>query len=220
MTTATAFAGRTQSLDSTRVGTDLRVAFQGELGAYGDEAITRHWQGEATAVPSATFHQVIADVAHGFADLGIIPVWNTIVGDVEAGLAAIETGLRSPFLLHVLGDTRIPVRHQLLGAEGSSLAGIRSVESHPVALAQCAMFLDSHPRITPVPSYDTAGAARQLALAGSRTSAAIASSMAAKLYGLSVLQADIQDVADNVTRFLIVARTSSRSIDGNGMRRW
>lgn len=184
-----------------------RVSFQGELGAYGDEAIIQQWHGQATAVPSASFEHVITDVATGFTDFGIVPVWNSIVGEIKAGVAAIQIGKQTPFTIRVIGDIHVLVKHQLLGLQGSVSDDIRSVASHPVALAQCTSFLRNHPLIETIPSYDTAGAARQLATSGSPTASAIAGRHAAKRYGLSILQKDVQDVPDNVTQFLVVTRT-------------
>jgi len=189
-----------------------RVAFQGELGAYGDEAIIQQWHGQATAVPSASFEHVVTDVATGFADLGIVPVWNSIVGTIEAGVTAIQIGKHGLSQTEILGDIRVTVEHQLLGLQGSILDDIRIVASHPVALAQCMSFLRNHPRMEVVPSYDTAGAARQLASSGLPTAAAIAGRHAAKRYGLSILHADVQDTPDNITQFLVVARTSDQPL--------
>lgn len=190
-----------------------RVAFQGELGAYGDEAIIQQWHGQATATPSASFEQVIADVATGFADFGIVPVWNSIVGAIEAGVTAIRISKRARSTPQILGDIHLLVRHQLLGLRDTVLADVRSVASHPVALAQCTRFLRNHPWIEVVPSCDTAGAARQLATSGPPTATAIASCSAANRYDLAILQADIQDIPDNITQFLIIARTPDPALD-------
>ncbi len=213
MTVESLLRDRRTASDPISTVTAPRVAFQGELGAYGDEAIIQQWDGRATATPSASFEQVVTDVATGFADLGIVPVWNSIVGEIEAGIAAIRITKRARSTTQILGDIHLIVRHQLLGLRGSVLADIRSVASHPVALAQCTGFLRNHPWIEAVPSYDTAGAARQLATSGPPSAAAIAGCGAAKRYDLSILQTDVQDVADNVTQFLIIARTSGQALE-------
>jgi prephenate dehydratase len=194
---------------SAGAGSRVRVAFQGELGAFSDEAIARRWNGSATPVPSISFEHVVAGVADGSADYGILPVWNTIVGDIEPGCAAVDAGRNGPHRLIVIGEAHVDVRHQLLGLPGSMLHDITAVSSHPVALAQCRQFLAAHPQIVATPGYDTAGCARELASRESRTSAAIASHLAAQRYGLIVLQADIQDVPINVTHFLVLGRPRS-----------
>ncbi len=194
----------------------IRVAFQGELGAYGDEAIAQHWRGAATSIPSPSFQSVITEVEHGRADFGILPVWNTIVGDIAPGRIAVQLGCSSTLGLVIVGDAHVIVRHQLLALPGSTLDTLDTVSSHPVALAQCGRFLAAHPHIIANPVYDTAGAARDLAMSRAHTSAAIAGPAAAKLYGLVALRADIQDVSENITRFLIVTAPGNQysSLDG------
>lgn len=197
----------TRNSSATEPGVDgIHVAFQGELGAYGDEAIAQCWQGDAVATPSASFEHVVADVAWGIVDFGIVPVWNSVVGDIAPGCAAVRLARTAPYGLVVRGDIHVVVRHQLLGLPGSRLVDIDTVASHPVALAQCGRFLAAHPAITPRPGYDTAGAARDLVMHGTRNVAAIAGRTAGERYGLIVLAGDIQDVPDNVTHFLILAR--------------
>lgn len=202
-----------------------RVAFQGELGAYGDQAIQQRWHGAAISLPAVSFEQVIAEVVHGAADYGIIPVWNTIVGDVAAGYAAVRLGISAAHGLTVLGTAQVRVQHQLLALPGTLLEDIRVVASHPVALAQCGRFLRSQPQMLPEPAYDTAGAARDLARSGAIDSAAIAGRAAADRYGLSILREDIQDVPDNVTRFAILGRRDSAAsttpgVGKDGVSRW
>lgn len=202
-----------------------RVAFQGELGAYGDQAIQQRWHGGATSVPAISFEQVITDVCHYAVDYGVIPVWNTIVGEVAAGNAAVQIGISDSHGLRVLGAADVVVQHQLLALPATSLQNIRIVASHPIALAQCVRFLRSQPQMLPEPVYDTAGAARDLARCGATDAAAIAGRAAADRYGLSILHEDIQDVPNNVTRFLILGRVESGPSDSprtaqDGVSRW
>jgi len=189
----------------------IHVAFQGELGAYGDQAIAQRWHGGAIPAPSASFEHVVADVAWEIADFGILPVWNSVVGEIAAGCAAVRLAKSSPYGLIVIGDTHVVVRHHLLALPGSRIDDIQSVTSHPVALAQCGKFLAAHREIKPIRGYDTAGAARDLVMSGTRNAAAIAGRIAAERYGLVILAADIQDVPDNVTHFLILARPGRKS---------
>jgi prephenate dehydratase len=193
----------------------IHVAFQGELGAYGDQAIAQCWHGSAVPAPSASFEHVVADVAWSIADFGILPVWNSVVGEIAAGCAAVRLARSTPYGLVVIGDAHVVVRHHLLALPGSRMDDIRSVTSHPVALAQCGRFLAAHPKIAPTPGYDTAGAARDLArdlvTRETRDAAAIAGRIAAERYRLVILEADIQDVPDNVTHFLILAHPAHDS---------
>ena len=185
--------------------TAVRVAFQGELGAYGDHVIVERWRGSATGVPSRTFEDVIASVASGIAVYGVIPIWNSSIGDIVPGRAAVQLGCGDQYNLAIIGDARVAVRHHLLGLPGSSLDEIDTVSSHPAALAQCGRFLHDHPGLVVTPVYDTAGAARDLASFGKPGSSAIAGARAASLYGLAVLKPEIQDDPDNFTHFVILA---------------
>lgn len=182
----------------------LRVAFQGELGAYGDEAIARRWGGDAAPVPALTFDDVVQAVLAGDVDRGVLPIWNSVVGDVHDSRRALAHGAAHG--LETADEIDVAVRHQLLAVPGTALEEVCLVASHPVALAQCRRFLSAHPLIMAQPVYDTAGAARDLARTRAHGHAAIASRAAGERYGLAVLASDIQDVAHNVTRFAVIAR--------------
>jgi prephenate dehydratase len=185
-----------------------RVAFQGERGAYGDLAIAQLW-GEEAALPVASwsFEDVVTAVLRGKCDYGILPVENTVVGRIGMVCDLLE-GLHG---LAVMGETVVAVRHALLAPPGATLEGLRSVTSHPVALAQCQRFLERHPQLLQYDSYDTAGAARDVAARARTDEGAIAGIPAARRYHLHVLAEDIQDVPGNETRFVAVARTAGRS---------
>lgn len=182
------------------------VAFQGERGAYGDLAITAMWgaggaDGEILRERCWTFEGVIAAVARGGADAGVLPVHNVIVGAIPGVEALIEGGG-----VQRVGDVTVPIRHALLGIPGSTRDRIRVVMSHPVALAQCRTFLDRHPQFVRRERYDTAGAAREVAAHGSLGEGAIADVGCAERYGLEVLARDIGDRRDNATRFAVIVR--------------
>jgi prephenate dehydratase len=187
-----------------------RVAFQGERGAYGDTAIETIWGTDALPLAAWSFDDVIAAVLAGKCDYGVLPVENTVVGRIAVvcdALAATEAGeVFTGEALAVIHEVTVPVRHALLGPVGATLSSITSVTSHPVALAQCGLFLRRHPRMVPHDSYDTAGAARDVAARGHRHEAAIAGIPAARRYHLTVLAEDIQDISDNQTRFVVVER--------------
>ena len=174
------------------------VAYQGEPGAFGEEAVIG-WFGEAvTPVPVPTFSAVCAAVESGATDAGVLPLENSLAGTVGDALDALANGS-----LRVIGEVLLPIRHQLLTLPGVAVDAVTRVSSHWQALAQCERFLAGR-GWSVVPAADTAGAARELAASGDRTSAAIASRSAAERYGLEVVAADIQDSDHNMTRFAVL----------------
>lgn len=184
----------------------MRVAFQGDRGAYAESAIAEIWRHPVEQIPVPTFTGAVRAVDEGEADACVIPVENSIVGRVEAGWQALAAypGMRT------VGEVLVPVRHCLLAPKGATLEGLRTASSHPVALAQCGRFFDSHPWIKPSKSFDTAGAAREVAECGDPSHGAIANRAAAERYGLAVLEEGIQDRRDNHTRFVAVVAQRSR----------
>ena len=180
-----------------------RVAFQGEHGAYSDEAIVLHWGGAARAVPARECADVAAAVERGAVDYGLLPIENTLAGSVVATYDALAAAPHAT----VVGEVVLPIHHCVLALPGASLASLATVESHPIALAQCRRFLAAHEHVEARAAYDTAGAARAVAERGDARCAAIASRAAAARFGLRVLAADVEDRADNQTRFLVIARS-------------
>jgi prephenate dehydratase/chorismate mutase len=173
--------------------------FQGEHGAWSEMALER-WDPNLIPVACRSFEEVFDGVAEGAFDRGIVPVENTLGGSVvEVSDLLIGTSLS------IVGEVRAPVRQCLLALPGTALAGIRSVRSHPQALAQCRGFLAAH-GIAPEPYYDTAGAARWLMFEGARGVGVIASPLAAALYGLDVVAESVADHESNETRFVVLAR--------------
>lgn len=181
----------------------LRVAYQGAPGAFSESAIAVFWEGDVQAVPMTGFADVAAALAEGIVDAAVVPVENTRMGLITDCTRALQKrpGLRA------LWETDISVRHQLLAPPGASFDGIRRVESHPAALAQCRDWLSRHPRLEVIPVTDTAAAARDVSECGDTSRAAIASAPAGVRYGLSVLARDLQDDPHNRTRFWALART-------------
>ena len=180
------------------------VAYQGEPGAFSELAIVALWGDGATPLSCARFADVVAAVEDGRAELGLLPTENSIAGPVRESVAAIEASS-----LTVVRATELPIHLSLLALPGATLESLRSVESHPVALRQCAEFVKAHPHLTAREAQDTAGAAREVAMAGDRTRGAIASSRAGVLNGLVTLAEGLEDRADNVTQFAIIARDAS-----------
>jgi len=187
-------------------GPTMRVAFQGDRGAYAESAISEIWRHPVEQMPVPTFTGALRAVEEGDADACVIPVENSIVGRVEAGWQALAAyqGMR------IVGEAFVPVRHCLLAPKGATLQGLVTASSHPVALAQCGRFFESHPWIKPSKSFDTGGAARDIAERNDPCHGAIASSAAAELYGLVVLEEGVQDRRDNHTRFVAVVPQRSR----------
>jgi prephenate dehydratase len=186
----------------------LRVAFQGEPGAFGEEAIYLLWKGAAEPVPKATFEDVMHAAETRDVDFGILPIESTLVGglDVAYDLLSLHDGLK------VVAEVIVPVHLCLLAVPGATIKSLRTLASHPVMLGQCSHFLSRHKHITPQPSWDTAGAAREVRDAGDRTRAAAGTRRAAERFELAVLMEHIEDRPDSQMRFLAVAREPA-SID-------
>ena len=176
-----------------------KIAFQGELGAYGHEACVTA-RPDYDPLPCATFEAAIEAVRTGAADLGMIAVENSTYGrvaDVHSLLP--ESGL------HIVDETFVRVHINLLGKPDAALSDIKVARGHPVILPQCGVFLREH-GITGRTSSDNARAAREVASGDDSGVAALASELAADIYGLKVLARHIEDHARNTTRFLIMAR--------------
>jgi chorismate mutase/prephenate dehydratase len=141
-------------------------------------------------------------VESGDVEAGMLPIENTLAGSVVGSYDAL-TACES---LHVTAETVVEIHHCVLAPHGATLESLDSVESHPVALAQCTRWLRAHPSITARAAYDTAGAARDVAARGDARAAAIASRGAAARYDLEILASNVEDRSDNQTRFLMIAR--------------
>lgn len=182
------------------------VAIQGEAGSFSHTAALDTHGPNLHLVPCATFEELFHAVESGTATRGIVPIENTLAGSVHENY-----DLLSAHQLHVVGETQVWIHHCLIARPGTELPAVRRVASHPVALAQCRRFFATHPNLVAVPSYDTAGSVRNLIRGGGReggdnADAAIASALAADLYGGEVLAEGLEDHAENYTRFLVIAR--------------
>ena len=182
----------------TETGT-LRVAYTGEPGAFAEEAVLRFFPGPDT-VTRGSFREVFEAVRDGTADAGVVPVESSLLGTIRENLDLLWT-----FDLPIAGEVSVPVRLALLGLPGERLETVERVYSIAAALAQADEFLRSRPW-TIQTTYNTAGAAKQVAERGERGSAAVASARVAPIYGLEVLADDIQSGADNRTRFAVITR--------------
>ncbi len=177
-----------------------RIAFQGEAGANSDTAC-RNMYPQMEPLPCPTFEDALNAIESGKADLGMIPIENTIAGRV-----ADIHHLLPLSKLHIVGEYFLPIHFQLMALPGAKLADIKSVHSHIHALGQCRKIIRKH-RWKPVVSGDTAGAARIVSESSDRTMAALAPRLAASLYGLDILAEDVEDAENNVTRFVVLSRS-------------
>ena len=186
-----------------------RIAFQGELGAYGHQACVEA-RPDFDPLPCPSFDEAIAAVRDGAADLGMIAVENSTYGRVaDVHHLLPQSGL------HIVDEAFVRVHINLLGKPGAQLSDIREAFGHTVILPQCATFLKKNgirPRVSP----DNARAARDVSEGDDKSAGALASELAAQIYGLDVLAAHIEDHSRNTTRFLVMARDIDLSRRGEG----
>ncbi len=178
----------------------MRVAFQGERGAYSEEA-TRILFGEIEVQPCPALRDVFTAVAGGGSDAGVVPMENSQAGSINETYDLLLSND-----LPIVSELNLRIRHCLLALPGQALPDLRTVYSHPQAIAQCEEFLLRH-GLTGVPEQDTAGSARWIADQQIAGAGAIASHDAAHIYGLQILAEGIETNAHNITKFLAIART-------------
>jgi len=179
--------------------TSKRIAFQGEPGAYSEEALFL-LAPDAQSQPYREFRDVAQAVLERRAELGLLPIENSLVGSIATNFDLIAESA-----LAIVGEVVSAVHHCLLGVPGAQRAALRRVLSHPVALAQCERFLRELSGVEVVAFYDTAGAAAEVARRKDTSLGAVAGVLAARRYGLEVLAERIEDEPHNQTRFLLVA---------------
>ncbi|HZB88457.1 MAG TPA: prephenate dehydratase [Terracidiphilus sp.] len=185
----------------------MKIAIQGEPGSFSYEAAQK-FDADATIVSIALSADVFAALSGGTVDAAAIPIENSLAGSV---LEHFDLLLAQD--VRVERETLLRIRHNLIAVAGAKIEEIERVLSHPVALAQCRRFLAAHPGMEPFAYYDTAGSVKQLMETRDRHAGAIASVEAARYYGASILEADIEDNAENFTRFFLVRRTPDAVAD-------
>jgi prephenate dehydratase len=178
----------------------LAIGFQGEHGAYSEEAIYKHFGRDVKTVPTLSIHEVFNLTEAGAVDLGVVPVENSVEGSINETYDMLLSSN-----LVVIGEVVLRVVHCLIALRTARLSGIKVVYSHPQALAQCRNFVTSL-GVEPIVTYDTAGSVKMIKEKGLREAAAIAGERAARIYGLKVLKKGVEDYSTNSTRFLIVSR--------------
>ena len=176
----------------------LKIAYQGVAGAYSNIAAMNVYPNQEY-IACETFEIAMNMVQDGNADFAMIPVENSNAGRVsDVHFLLPKTGL------YIVGEYFLRIEHQLLGVKGAKLEDIKTVSSHPQALAQCSEFVKNH-HITPIARIDTAKSCDDVAKAQDKTMAAIASKLAGQIYGLDILASNIENASNNTTRFLIMS---------------
>jgi prephenate dehydratase len=179
---------------------NARIAYQGERGAFSEEAALKLLGVEVALVPCATFDATFAAIRDARADYALAPMENSLAGSVHRSFdLLVESGL------HIVGEVIIPIVHNLIAQPGARLEELASVASHPVALAQCERFFTANPALKRIAAEDTAGSVREIMRANDKSRAAIASKRAAELYGAAILREHLEDDRENYTRFFLLA---------------
>jgi prephenate dehydratase len=177
----------------------IRIAFQGEPGAFSEAAAVQLLGEEIVTVPRPTFDATFRAIPEGAADALLVPVENSLAGSV---VRVYDLLLESA--LTISAETILPIEMNLIACPGAALTDIRSISSHPMALAQCERFFGQHPQIQRIPTEDTAGSVREAIARGDKTHAAIAGKRAATRYHGQIIAEKIQDNAENFTRFVLL----------------
>ena len=197
-------------VELSHLASEARVAFQGERGAFSEEAAVELLGERCKPVPRPTFEDLFMAISDGNADYILAPLENSLMGSVNRCYdLLLESSLR------ILAEIIWPISHCLIACPGASLETIETVESHPVALAQCERFFATHPHLKRTATDDTAASVRRVVESGDTTKAAIAGRRAATIYGGSVLREHVEDHSENYTRFALLGPTADESEKGN-----
>jgi prephenate dehydratase len=191
-----------------------RVAFQGEKGAFSQQAVRQLLGDAAEVVPFQRFDEVFRSLAEKKVDAAAIPIENTLHGSVHENYDHLLH-----FGLPIVGETSVRIVHNLIAPPGVPFRKIKRVFSHPVALNQCLDFFAANPQVERIPFYDTAGSVKMVMEEGLTDAAGIASAIAAEIYGARILKRSIEDDRENFTRFFLLrnadpARKFRASEDG------
>jgi len=204
-----------QNVENNRT---IKVAFQGESGAFSEDAARQLLGSNAQTVPCRTFEEMFDSVTSGTADAAVAPIENSLAGSVHKNY-----DLLMAHDLTIIGETNVRIVLNLIARPGVALEDIRRVFSHPVALAQCEKFLRPHRNIEVAPAYDTAGSVKMVIESGSKQDAAIAGATAASVYGAEIVAKGIEDNDQNFTRFLLLTladnAASIETISGKTQRK-
>lgn len=181
----------------------IKTAFQGIRGAFSEEAAHALVGTAVQPIATETFEALFELVVKGRAKYGVLPIENSLVGSVQDNnTSLLESGLQ------IVRETQLRIVHCLIGQPGTTIKKTTQVFSHPVALAQCRKFFQANRHLEPVTYFDTAGAVEMVASSSKQNIAAIASPLAAKIYGMKLLRKSVEDRKFNYTRFLMVGKKS------------
>jgi|TARA_B100001971_G_scaffold179314_1_gene174723 prephenate dehydratase len=178
----------------------MKIAYQGEKGAYSEAAIYKHYRKDVETIGFETFEDVFEAVKNGKVDYGFLPFENTISGSIAENYDLL---LKED--VFVTAEVFLKISHSLLSHKGNKLDNIKKVYSHPYALRQCHEFLKKH-KIKPIPEYDTAGSAKMVRERNKTEEAAIASELCAEIYDLEVLKKDIGTNNNAITKFFVFVK--------------
>jgi len=181
----------------------LKIAFQGELGAYSESAVYSFFGQSVDVKPCKSFGEVFESVKNGDVDYGVVPIENSIEGSVNR-----TYDLFLEYDLKVCGEIIIRISHCLIAHKGTSIDSIKTVYSHPQALAQCRKFLEQH-KLKAISTFDTAGSVKMIKEEQLMDAAAIASERAAQIYDMTIIEREIEDIKNNSTRFFVLDNQDS-----------
>jgi len=178
-----------------------RVAIQGGIASFHDLAVREYFKDQLVELlPCKTFKQVCGAVTHGDSDYGVIAIENSLAGSLLPNYGLLEN-----HPLQIIGEQYLRISHNLMALYGQSIQDIKIVKSHPMALAQSSEFFEKYPHLEPLETDDTAESAREIAMNQVRGVAAVASTLAAEIFGLDILEAGIENLKQNYTRFFVIA---------------
>jgi chorismate mutase / prephenate dehydratase len=187
----------------------IKIAFQGEAGAYSEEAGYKYFGNNIETIGYEKLDDVFRAVEKGEVDYGVVPVENSIEGTVRKGYE-----LFLEYNVKPVAEVILRIRHCLIALPGESLKSIKFVYSHPQALGQCSIFLEKY-KYKIVPFYNTAGSVKMIKEKKLKHTAGIASERAGKIYGMKILKKGIENNPQNFTRFLIIAKNVKTSPTGH-----
>lgn len=188
-----------------------RIAFQGERGAFSEEAARKIAGPQIRVLPCPRFEDVFRNLKDGRVSGAVVPIENTLAGSVHENYDHLQH-----FELPIVAETSVRIMHNLIVPNGVKFAAIRRVFSHPVALNQCLDFFSKNPQIERVPFYDTAGSVKMVVEEGLTDAGGIASQVAAEIYGARILRKSIEDDRQNFTRFFLLRRARDYRLPPRG----
>ncbi len=184
-----------------------KVAYQGTAASFSEMAIEKFFDGKAESFGKMTFEDVFTSLKNGEVDLAALPVENSLIGPIFENF-----DLFARYEVSVVGEVCLPIEHCLVGLKGQKMEEIKKVYSHPKALAQCTGFFKTYPCAEPIAHFDTAGAVQEISKRNVLDVCAIGSCKTAEVYGLEILQKNLEDDKSNTTRFLILEKTGREDV--------